>query len=89
MGPIVGFEALLRWQHPVQGLLSPDQFLPLAEKSGLIIPIGNWVIDEACRQLRVWHLDGHTEWSMAVNLSTLQFEQPQLVETVMGSRRIP
>ena len=92
VGPIVGFEALLRWQHPVQGLLSPDQFLPLAEKSGLIIPIGNWVIDEACRQLREWHLNGHTEWSMAVNLSTLQFEQPQLVETVMGSlarHRIP
>ncbi len=84
-GPIVGFEALLRWQHPTQGLLSPDQFLPLAEKSGLIIPIGNWVIDEACRQLRVWHLEGHTEWSIAVNLSTLQFEQPQLVDTVMGS----
>lgn len=91
-GPIVGFEALLRWQHPAQGLLSPDQFLPLAEKSGLIIPIGNWVIDEACRQLRVWHLEGHTEWSMAVNLSTLQFEQPQLVDTVMNSltrHRIP
>jgi len=91
-GPIVGFEALLRWQHPSQGLLSPDQFLPLAEKSGLIIPVGNWVIDEACRQLRVWHLEGHTEWSMAVNLSTLQFEQPQLVETVMSSlarHRIP
>src|SRR5690606_33136529 len=85
VGPIVGFEALLRWQHPSQGLLCPDQFLPLAEKSGLIIPIGNWVIDEACRQLRVWHLEGHTEWSMAVNLSTLQFEQPQLVETVMTS----
>ncbi|MGQ9453745.1 MULTISPECIES: putative bifunctional diguanylate cyclase/phosphodiesterase [Leclercia] len=92
VGPIVGFEALLRWQHPSQGLLSPDQFLPLAEKSGLIIPIGNWVIDEACRQLRVWHLEGHTEWSMAVNLSTLQFEQPQLVDTVMSSlarHRIP
>lgn len=92
VGPIVGFEALLRWQHPSQGLLSPDRFLPLAEKSGLIIPIGNWVIDEACRQLRVWHLEGHTEWSMAVNLSTLQFEQPQLVDTVMNSlarHRIP
>lgn len=92
VGPIVGFEALLRWQHPSQGLLCPDQFLPLAEKSGLIIPIGNWVIDEACRQLRVWHLEGHTEWSMAVNLSTLQFEQPLLVETVMSSlarHRIP
>jgi EAL domain-containing protein (putative c-di-GMP-specific phosphodiesterase class I) len=85
VGPVVGFEALLRWQHPVDGLLAPDQFLPLAEKSGLIIPIGNWVIDEACRQLREWHLQGHEEWSVAVNLSTLQFEQPQLVETVLES----
>ena len=85
VGPVIGFEALLRWQHPVDGLLAPDQFLPLAEKSGLIIPIGNWVIDEACRQLREWHLQGHEEWSVAVNLSTLQFEQPQLVETVLES----
>ncbi|EMG9894776.1 EAL domain-containing protein [Enterobacter hormaechei] len=82
-GPVIGFEALLRWQHPKQGLLPPDLFLPLAEKTGLIIPIGNWVIDEACRQLREWHLQGHTDWSMAVNLSTLQFEQPSLVKTVL------
>ncbi|MEX9251508.1 putative bifunctional diguanylate cyclase/phosphodiesterase [Pseudenterobacter timonensis] len=82
-GPILGFEALLRWEHPQQGLLSPDLFLPLAEKTGLIVPLGNWVINEACRQLREWHLQGHTEWSMAVNLSTLQFEQPALVRTVL------
>ena len=65
------------------GITLPDLFLPLAEKTGLIIPIGNWVIDEACRQLREWHLQGHTDWSMAVNLSTLQFEQPSLVKTVL------
>jgi len=82
-GPILGFEALLRWEHPKQGLLSPDMFLPLAEKTGLIIPIGNWVINEACRQLSEWHLQGHKAWSMAVNLSTLQFEQPTLVKTVL------
>lgn len=82
-GPILGFEALLRWEHPQQGLLSPDLFLPLAEKTGLIVPLGNWVINEACRQLREWHLQGHTQWSMAVNLSTLQFEQPALVRTVL------
>lgn len=82
-GPLLGFEALLRWQHPKQGLLTPDLFLPLAEKTGLIIPIGNWVINEACRQLREWHLQGHHNWSMAVNLSTLQFEQPSLVKTVL------
>lgn len=82
-GPVTGFEALIRWQHPTLGLLTPDVFLPLAEKTGLIIPMGNWVIDEACRQLRVWHLEGHREWSVAVNLSTLQFEQPGLIDTVM------
>ena len=85
VGPVLGFEALLRWQHPKQGLLTPDLFLPLAEKTGLIIPIGNWVINEACRQLREWHLQGHQSWSMAVNLSTLQFEQPSLVNTVLNS----
>ena len=84
-GPITGFEALIRWQHPTLGLLTPDIFLPLAEKTGLIIPMGNWVIDEACRQLRVWHLEGHPEWSVAVNLSTLQFEQAGLIDTVMES----
>ena len=83
VGPLLGFEALLRWQHPKQGLLTPDLFLPLAEKTGLIIPIGNWVLNEACRQLREWHLQGHRNWSMAVNLSTLQFEQPSLVKTVL------
>ncbi|MGD8163475.1 putative bifunctional diguanylate cyclase/phosphodiesterase [Pantoea sp. FN0307] len=82
-GPIVGFEALLRWQHPQHGLLPPDTFLPLAEKSGLIIGVGNWVINEACRQLHEWHKQGHKNWSVAVNLSALQFEQNSLVDTVM------
>ena len=81
-GPILGFEALLRWQHPQRGLLTPDQFLPMAEKTGMIVSIGNWVILEACRQLRQWHLQGHPHWSVAVNLSALQFEQSNLVETV-------
>ncbi|MGK3143489.1 bifunctional diguanylate cyclase/phosphodiesterase [Pantoea sp. C2G6] len=82
-GPILGFEALLRWQHPLRGLLSPDKFLPMAEKTGMIVSIGNWVIHEACRQLRQWHLQGHPHWSVAVNLSAVQFEQSNLVETVM------
>lgn len=81
-GPILGFEALLRWQHPTRGLLTPDHFLPMAEKTGMIVSIGNWVILEACRQLRQWHLQGHPHWSVAVNLSALQFEQNSLVETV-------
>ncbi|MDN4625541.1 putative bifunctional diguanylate cyclase/phosphodiesterase [Erwinia sp. ACCC 02193] len=84
-GPIVGFEALIRWQHPQRGLLSPDIFLPLAEKTGLIVSIGNWVINEACRQLSVWHRMGNTQWSIAVNLSSLQFEQAGLVETVVAA----
>ncbi|WP_194013190.1 EAL domain-containing protein, partial [Klebsiella sp. M5a1] len=81
-GPILGFEALLRWQHPRHGLLSPDCFLPMAEKTGMIVNIGNWVINEACRQLHQWHLQGHPEWSVAVNLSAMQFEQSNLVDTV-------
>ncbi|WP_130831752.1 putative bifunctional diguanylate cyclase/phosphodiesterase [[Erwinia] mediterraneensis] len=81
-GPLIGFEALLRWQHPVRGLLLPDDFLPLAEKTGMIVNIGNWVINEACRQLHSWHMQGHPHWSMAVNLSALQFEQSNLVEIV-------
>ncbi|MDF2042426.1 MULTISPECIES: bifunctional diguanylate cyclase/phosphodiesterase [unclassified Pantoea] len=84
-GPLLGFEALLRWEHPKRGLLSPDKFLPMAEKTGMIVNIGNWVINEACRQLRQWHLQGHTDWSVAVNLSALQFEQSNLVETVVNA----
>ncbi|MDZ7277313.1 EAL domain-containing protein [Pantoea eucrina] len=82
-GPILGFEALLRWQHPRRGLLTPDVFLPLAEKTGMIVAIGDWVINEACRQLHAWHLQGHPHWSVAVNLSSLQFEQSNLVDTVL------
>jgi len=91
-GPLLGFEALLRWQHPERGLLMPDAFLPLAEKTGLMIGIGNWVIDEACRQLHIWHQQGHEQWSMAVNLSALQFEQGSLVATVkqaLNTHHIP
>lgn len=83
-GPVTGFEALLRWErHGV--VLSPDVFLPMAEKTGLIIPIGEWVLNEACRQLRLWHLAGHNSWTVAVNLSALQFEQPNLVEKVIAT----
>jgi len=84
-GPVIGFEALLRWHHPFQGVLSPEVFLPLAEKTGLIIPLGNWVVDEACRQLSEWRKQGHLEWSIAVNLSTMQFEQNGLVQTILDA----
>ena len=82
---LIGFEALLRWEHPQQGLLTPDVFLPLAEKTGAIIPLGNWVINEACRQLAEWRAAGRLAWSIAVNLSTLQFGQPQLVDIVTAA----
>jgi diguanylate cyclase len=81
-GRVVGVEALLRWQHPVHGAISPASFLPLAEKTRLIIPIGNWVIDEACRQMRVWLAAGHDQWSLAVNLSTIQLASPGLLGVV-------
>lgn len=83
-GPVCGFEALVRWERPETGMLSPAVFLPLAEKTGLILPIGEWVLNEACRQLSEWHRQGHEEWSIAVNLSALQFEQPDLVEKVIS-----
>jgi diguanylate cyclase (GGDEF)-like protein len=81
-GPVIGVEALVRWLHPTRGLIPPDQFIPLAEKTGLIVPIGEWVLDEACRQIAVWHNAGHHALSMAVNLSALQFRHASLVRMV-------
>ena len=81
-GPIVGVEALVRWQHPTRGLIAPDQFIPLAEKTGLIVQIGDWVLDEACRQMREWRNAGHRDWTVAVNLSALQFRHASLIQTV-------
>jgi diguanylate cyclase len=81
-GPMTGLEALLRWQSPEHGWLTPDRFLSLAESSGLIVPIGNWVINEACRQMKVWYDQGHCNWSVAVNLSAVQLEHSSLVDVV-------
>ena len=82
-GKLNGFEALVRWQHPERGLISPAEFIPLAEDTGLIVPLGQWILAEACRQLRLWQ----TLWpdlalSISVNLSTKQFSQPTLIEQV-------
>lgn len=81
-GPIIGMEALVRWEHPTRGLIPPNQFLPLAEKTGLIIPIGEWVLNEACAQLRRWQDLGYNNWNIAVNLSAVQFAYAGLVESV-------
>ncbi|WP_313203298.1 EAL domain-containing protein [Pseudomonas sp.] len=78
----IGAEALLRWEHPQHGLMLPDRFIGLAEKTGLIIPIGEWVLHEACRQMRQWLEQGHSEWRMAVNLSAIQFCHAGLVDSV-------
>ncbi|NWB30074.1 putative bifunctional diguanylate cyclase/phosphodiesterase [Pseudomonas gingeri] len=81
----IGAEALLRWEHPEQGLLPPDTFITLAEKTGLIIPIGEWVLNEACRQMRLWYEQGYQHWRIAVNLSALQFCHGGLVASVAGA----
>jgi diguanylate cyclase (GGDEF)-like protein len=81
----IGAEALLRWQHPELGLLQPDKFIGLAEKTGLIISVGDWVLDEACRQMRLWTLQGYGHWRIAVNLSALQFCHAGLVDSVASA----
>ncbi len=81
-GPIMGVEALVRWQHPQRGLVPADEFIPLAEKTGLIVPLGAWVLDEACRQMAQWQREGHAGWTVAVNLSALQFGHAALIDTV-------
>jgi diguanylate cyclase (GGDEF)-like protein/PAS domain S-box-containing protein len=84
-GRLVGVEALLRWQHPTLGLLGPDAFIPVAEESGLILPLGQWALKTACEQLAAW-----SRWplaaglSMAVNVSVCQFRHPEFVERVMA-----
>jgi diguanylate cyclase (GGDEF)-like protein len=79
---IIGVEALIRWQHPEKGLLSPAHFISVAEISGLILPIGDWVLRTACKQLKIWQKRINSQLTVAVNLSTRQFQQPNLVEQI-------
>jgi diguanylate cyclase (GGDEF)-like protein/PAS domain S-box-containing protein len=79
-GKISGMEALLRWQHPELGMVSPAQFIPLAEETGLIVPIGEWVLREACRQNKAWQDAGMARMRVSVNLSARQFQQQDIVE---------
>ncbi len=86
-GRISGCEALVRWMHPLRGMVPPSDFIPLAEETGLIVPIGTWVLREACRQLRAWQRAGLPDTGVAVNLSARQFRRddlPQLVRDVLA-----
>jgi diguanylate cyclase (GGDEF)-like protein/PAS domain S-box-containing protein len=83
-GAVTGVEALVRWRHPTRGLVPPGDFIPLAEESGLVLPLGAWVLEEACRQTKAW-TDGHRgveDLVVSVNLSPRQFRQPDLAEQV-------
>ena len=79
-GEIIGAEALLRWQHPDKGLVLPDEFIPMLEETGLILPVGEWVLQTACTQSQIWRKQGRKPLQMAVNLSPRQFAQENLAE---------
>jgi len=83
-GTFTGFEALLRWNHPERGLISPDEFIPLAEETGLIVPIGYWVMHEACHQMQIWQQEfpRNPPLMISVNLSGKQFSRPDLIEQI-------
>lgn len=84
-GKVIGAEALVRWQHPERGLVPPGKFIPYAEQTGLIIPIGSWVLESACAQLRAWAADpAYRELCLAVNISQRQFGQAGFVDEVLG-----
>jgi diguanylate cyclase (GGDEF)-like protein len=86
-GRVIGFEALIRWDHPERGLIPPDLFVPLAEETGLIVPMGAWVLREACEQNRRWQDAGHPPVRVSVNLSSVQFRQPGLLGMIQDALR--
>lgn len=81
-GRVLGVEALARWNHPDLGLVYPNRFVPVAEETDLIIPMGEWVLREACRQLKEWHQDGAPQISVSVNVSSRQLQRGNLIESV-------
>ena len=85
-GRLTGAEALIRWQHPLRGLVSPLEFIPLAEETGLILPLGNWVLKQACAQLALWDkLPAMAQLTLAVNVSARQFHHRDFVDQVLGA----
>jgi EAL domain-containing protein (putative c-di-GMP-specific phosphodiesterase class I) len=84
LGKITGVEALIRWQHPQFGLIGPGRFVPLAEETGMIMPIGEWVIKVACRQMQAWQASGLAPSRIAVNLSARQFRQANLPQRIVS-----
>lgn len=84
-GKVIGAEALIRWQHPELGLISPFEFISIAEETSQIIPIGKWTLLQACRQLRKWHSAGYTNLKMGINLSAVEFNQKDFVQTIMST----
>jgi diguanylate cyclase len=90
-GALVGMEALLRWQHPQRGLVSPAEFIPALEESGLILPVGDWVVEETCAQIRRWQIEGLQPVPVAVNISAKQFRRQHLdrmVEETLAARDV-
>ncbi|MGK2928953.1 MAG: putative bifunctional diguanylate cyclase/phosphodiesterase [Acidimicrobiales bacterium] len=87
-GQIVGMEALMRWEHPELGQLLPGEFIPLAEENGLIVPLGEWALEQACRQTRAWADEGHTALTVAVNLSARQFQHQEVGDMVARVLRL-
>lgn len=87
-GQVIGMEALAYWEHPQFGLLPPHKFIPLAEETGLIVPINEWVLRTACTQCKAWHDAGFSQLKVAVNIFEKQFQQPNLVETVKSVKSI-
>jgi diguanylate cyclase len=84
-GYVIGVEALVRWPQPDGGFISPDQFIPLAEQSGLIIELGTFVLETVCKQLHTWRKDGLDDLSMALNVSMIQFNHPGLIEQLSSA----
>ncbi|PFA31072.1 GGDEF domain-containing protein [Bacillus thuringiensis] len=84
-GKVIGAEALIRWKHPELGVISPFEFIPIAEEMSQIISIGKWTLQQACRQLKEWHSAGYSNLKMGINLSAIEFEQKDFVQTIIST----